>query len=159
MQANPIDFPALFPTPEGSKHIYYGNKSSVGVGNPLAMLLSKQKNEFETNILSSFNVEQKLDFITKGLSARGLISFQFWSKKASTYGSNPFFYELTSYDPTTLDYSINQMQVGEESVSVKDISHWTNNTINMQAAIDYNRTFGEDHDVSGMLLYHQREFR
>jgi TonB-linked SusC/RagA family outer membrane protein len=159
MQADPIDFPALFPTPEGSKHIYYGNKSSVGVGNPLALLLSKQKNEFETNMLSSFNIEQKLDFITPGLSARGLISFQFWSKKASTYGSNPFFYELTSYDPTTYDYTINQMQVGEESVSVKDVSHWTNNTINIQAAVDYNRTFNNDHDVSAMLLYHQREFR
>jgi TonB-linked SusC/RagA family outer membrane protein len=159
MQANPVEFPAMFPAEEGSKHIFYGNKSNFSIGNPLALLLSRQKNEFETNILSAFNLEQKLDFVTKGLSARGLISFQFWSKKASTYGSNPFFYELSSYDPTTYAYTISQMQVGEESVSVKDISHWTNNTINIQAAVDYNRTFGEDHDVSGMLLYHQREYR
>lgn len=51
------------------------------------------------------------------------------------------------------------MQVGEESVSVKDISHWSNNTINMQLAADYSRIFNEDHEVSAMLLYHQREYR
>jgi len=159
MQVNPVEFPAYFPTENGDNHIYFGNESNYGVGNPLAMYLSSQKNEFEATVLSSFNINQKLDFITKGLSARGLASFQYWSKKSSVFGYSPFFYEINSYDPSTYKYNLNQITTGTESITVNSLNYGMSSTINLQAALDYERTFGSKNNVSAMLLYHQREYR
>jgi len=159
MQVNPVEFPAFFPAEDDTKHIFFGNKSNYGVGNPLAMFLSNQKNEFEATVLSSFNINQKLDFITKGLSVRGLASFQHWSKKSTVQGYIPYFYEITSYDPATYNYTLNQIATGTEAISVTQLNYGLTSTVNLQSAIDYERTFGSKHNVSAMLLYHQREFR
>ena len=84
MQVNPVYFPAFFPNlGDGDvKHIMFGHKKQYGIENPLALYLSEKKDNFETNVLSTFTIEQKLDFLTKGLSAKGLISFQIWSSSS-----------------------------------------------------------------------------
>jgi TonB-linked SusC/RagA family outer membrane protein len=159
MQVNPVEFPAYFPTENGDKHIYFGNESNYGVGNPLAMLLASQKHEFETTILSSFNVNQKLDFITKGLSAKVLASFQYWARQSTTFGYTPYFYEISSYDPATYKYTLNQMTPGTEAIGVTNLNYGMSSTINLQGSVDYDHTFSGKHNVSAMLLYHQREYR
>ena len=159
-QISPVEFPAYYPSYDDVNHIMFGNISNNNVGNPLAYLLSRQRNELETNVITSFNIEQKLDFLTKGLSVRGLASFQGWSKKSTCFGYDPFFYELSSYDSETLEYTLKSVgNPGTEDLRVIEDWRGVNSTINYQFAFDYDRTFHKDHNVSAMLLYHQREYR
>ncbi|MGL5894195.1 MAG: SusC/RagA family TonB-linked outer membrane protein, partial [Bacteroidales bacterium] len=159
VQANPVEFPAYFPSEENSNHIFFGGQSNNNIGNPLAYLLSSQRTEFEANILSSFSIEQKLDFITPGLSARGLASFQYYSKNSTKIGYDPYSYEIREYDPFTYDYTLTQLTTGTDALAVKEVWNGNNLTTNFQLAFDYNRTFANRHTVSGMLLYHQREYK
>jgi TonB-linked SusC/RagA family outer membrane protein len=158
-QTNPVEFPPYFPADADSKHIYFGNKTNYNVGNPLAFLLTSQKNEFESSTLTAFNLNQDLDIITKGLSFRALASFQYWSQKATKLGYDPFFYEITSYNPDNKEYVLSEISRGTESIRVLENNYNVNRTINLQAFIEYNRTFAKKHNVSGMLSYHQRDFR
>ena len=164
MQVNPVYFPAYFPNTgnEDVKHIMFGHKKQYGIENPLALYLSEKKDNFETNVLSTFTIEQKLDFLTKGLSAKGLISFQNWSSSSSVLGYTPFTYEIDSYEQTgdgSYDYVLSEVQAGTEAVVVKNSSNGGNRTYNLQLSLDYNRVFNQVHNVSAMLLYHQREYK
>ncbi|MEG1587592.1 MAG: SusC/RagA family TonB-linked outer membrane protein, partial [Bacteroidales bacterium] len=159
-KVSPVEYPAFFPASDDVTHIMFGDLSNNPVGNPLAYLLSRQRNELETTVLTSFNAEQKLDFLTKGLSMRALASFQGWSKKSTCYGYDPFFYEISSYDPVSLEYTLRSVgKPGTEDLRVVEDWRGVNSTINYQFAFDYDRTFDNIHSVSGMLLYHQREYR
>lgn len=163
MQVNPVYFPAFFPNlGDGDvKHIMFGHKKQYGIENPLALYLSEKKDNFETNVLSTFTIEQKLDFLTKGLSAKGLISFQNWSSSSSVLGYTPFTYEVESYEQMgdgSYNYTLSEVQPGTEAVVVKNNSNDGNRTYNLQLSLDYNRVFNDVHSVSAMLLYHQREY-
>lgn len=164
MQVNPVYFPAFFPNlGDGDvKHIMFGHKKQYGIENPLALYLSEKKDNFETNVLSTFTIEQKLDFLTKGLSAKGLISFQNWSSSSSVLGYTPFTYEVESYEQMgdgSYNYTLSEVQPGTEAVVVKNNSNGGNRTYNLQLSLDYNRVFNDVHSVSAMLLYHQREYK
>lgn len=164
MQVNPVYFPAFFPNlGDGEvKHIMFGHKKQYGIENPLALYLSEKKDNFETNVLSTFTIEQKLDFLTKGLSAKGLISFQNWSSSSSVLGYTPFTYEVESYEQMgdgSYNYTLSEVQPGTEAVVVKNNSNGGNRTYNLQLSLDYNRVFNDVHSVSAMLLYHQREYK
>ena len=164
MQVNPVYFPAFFPNlGDGDvKHIMFGHKKQYGIENPLALYLSEKKDNFETNVLSTFTIEQKLDFLTKGLSAKGLISFQNWSSSSSVLGYTPFTYEIESYEQMgdgSYNYTLSEVQPGTEAVVVKNNSNGGNRTYNLQLSLDYNRVFNDVHSVSAMLLYHQREYK
>ena len=140
----------------------FGHKKQYGIENPLALYLSEKKDNFETNVLSTFTIEQKLDFLTKGLSAKGLISFQNWSSSSSVLGYTPFTYEVESYEQMgdgSYNYTLSEVQPGTEAVVVKNNSNGGNRTYNLQLSLDYNRVFNDVHSVSAMLLYHQREYK
>lgn len=162
-QANPVYYPAFFPnTGTDNQRIMYGFRKSGGVENPLSLYLSSKKDNFETNVLSTFTVEQNLDFLTRGLSAKALVSFQNYSSSASVLGYTPFLYEMDSYEKNedgTYLYTLEEVQLGTDAIVVQNQENYGNRTFNFQVSLDYNRTFNDDHNVSAMLLYHQREYR
>lgn len=162
MQVSPVYFPAFFPTPEGGNHIMFGHKSSYAIENPLALYLSEKKDNFETNLLTTFSVDQDLSDLVQGLSAKGLISFQNWSSSSSVLGYKPFTYEVASYekDPSgNYNYVLSEIQQGTDAIDVISDANLGNRTFNLQFSVDYNRTFNKIHNVSAMLLYHQREYK
>lgn len=128
--------------------IYNPDGSYSGTGDNIVRALNEAaiyKNVTST-LESSFSLNHKLDFITKGLSAKAQISFDTrgevgrqWSRSTAEY----------MYDMTTDTYQ----QFGEDRPltygNVAKNNNWYK--VYMEAGLNYNRTFGQ-HSVSGLFL-------
>lgn len=162
---NPVAFPVMFPAQEGDDHIRFGSKTISGTElavNPLARMASTFKQEDYSTLNASLNLEQKLDFITKGLKFKGLVNLKSWSQTGRTMEITPYYYAMNndtwSQDANGVEsYTMNQLREGTEYVATGNIGASMERTIYIDARLDYNRIFAEKHNVTGMLMYMQRE--
>jgi TonB-linked SusC/RagA family outer membrane protein len=133
--------------PNGS----YGGALGSSAVNMLSLLSDYGYNRMLDNILEgTFKVNQKLDFITKGLSFRGMVSFNsyfqagtkvgYWAPKF-TYNTNGTYTQVTAETSPWIS-------------SVAGSGH--SKRTNMEYSLNYSRTFG-DHAVTGMMLYTQTQ--
>ena len=104
-------------------------------------------NEKDNNLKASIQINQKLDFITKGLSFRAMaginstMQYNFkLSKAPATYIYNPDGTYTRSQSPVLPGYSVDN-----ETILNNDY---------IESAISYNRSFG-DHAFTGLALYNQ----
>jgi len=108
------------------------------------------RNEVRSNLNSSLGAEWDLsNLVTKGLSIKGMISYD---SKATTamQGQKQERLYLAVVNPETDEMSYAVKRSNESLLSlVKGADSRYN--INLQGAINYNRTFGK-HDVGGMVL-------
>jgi len=160
----PVSFPAVFPEQEGYDHLLFGSQiMSAGrfYTNPYANMLNTFQ-ETNTNKLNiSLTLNQKLDFITEGLSVNALVNFNNYSSTWYTRSLSPYLYNVLpgSYDPENpVDFRLNELQVGTKYVSQSGISTSTNNTFYFDARINYERSFGH-HNVTAMVMYMMRQYR
>lgn len=82
IQANPVTYPAFYPSQEGDDHIRFGNAIKTGktmYANPYAAMLDDHSIVKENKLNVSLNLDQQLDFITKGLSVKGLVNWSTYS--------------------------------------------------------------------------------
>lgn len=161
---NPVSFPALFPAQEGDTHPRFGNAyrtADVLYENPYAFMNTSFKNEQANTLNTSLKISQDLDFITKGLKATALINFKNWSFNSYTRTIQPYFYRVKtgSYDMASNAYELERIGTsGTDYIAQSGITKGGDNTFFFQFTLDYNRRFGK-HDVGGMLLYTQREYK
>ena len=174
--ASPMMYPAYYPAwvleeipdtdyPDASggrlsspRTAYFGNiRTSLSTG------------EFEqitdNKLYTDINFEQKLDFITKGLSVKANVSLStYYSRISQTAtNSNPTFYiDWNRYDAgdgnpwvlsTQSDY-VYERDPYSVTTGVMQDNYYT--TFYWEAALNYNRTFG-DHTVTALALFNQRE--
>jgi TonB-linked SusC/RagA family outer membrane protein len=162
--ANPINFPVTFPEQEGDEHIRFGSSvltSNFYRENIYATMLNSFKEVRESTINTSLKLYQGLDFITKGLSTTFLANFKNWSYSNYSRSIDPYYYRVVSdsYDPETNEYRIERLGTsGTEYISQSDIYKNGDQTFFLQGTVDYRRRFGL-HDLAGMLLYTQREYK
>lgn len=166
MEANPVDFPVRFPADSEMDYIRWGGKSggtyNNGYRNPYAEMARGYKSEFSSTVAANLKLDQKLDFITKGLSANLLFSFKNWTnsltKRAGGY--NQFEVSKFLYDDADVYQGYESRRVGTEQDPTLKTENKTagDRSIYLQAMISYNRKFGEKHNVSGMLLYNQDQY-
>lgn len=161
-----VYFAPTLPALNGEDHILFGNATggpiNLGGGryhNPYASMVSGYSNRNESTVTTSFHVEQKLDFFTKGLSARALVSFKNWSKTNVTRSFDPYYYKIIDYSKQpdgTYSYDYESMNTGRTSL---DTSYGQdgNRYLNLQFILDYQRRF-DKHDVTGMFVYMQRDY-
>lgn len=166
MEANPVDFPVRWPQSDEYDYIMWGGKSggayNNGYRNPYAEMARGYKTNFQSTVVANLKFDQKLDFITQGLSANVLFSFKNWSSTETTRSAsyNQFEIDKFQYDGNGNYQGYELRRVGTE----QDVTLGTSNSttgdrrIYLQAMIDYNRTFGDVHNVSGMLLYNQDQY-
>lgn len=161
---NPVSFPAIFPAQEGDEHPRFGNAYRTGntlMENPYAFMNTSFKNYQSNTLNTSLKITQNFDFITKGLKATALINFKNWSYNQYTRTIEPYFYRVKtgSYDPATDKYELERLGTsGTDYIAQSDITKGGDNTFFLQFTIDYARRF-DKHNVGGMLLYTQREFK
>lgn len=136
-----------YPWAKRSRDIYY-ETSLIG---RLALLGYDKTYRNEFNIL--FSADQKLDFITKGLSATARVSYSGdLSYDRSLYRNNiPAYY----YNPEDGSYTLHSN--GLYRLEPLTLSSSGNNTIskrtvNTLAKLNYSRSFG-NHNVTGLILY------
>lgn len=108
------------------------------------------RNELRSNLNSTFGMEWDLSqAVTKGLSMKGMISYDSRSTSAMQ-GSKyePLYIANVNYETDELSYSVKKQSDDRLSI-VKGVDSRYN--INLQASINYNRTFGK-HAIGGMFL-------
>lgn len=95
-------FAPVYPNINREDHTIFGNKSGGPIGsggfsiyrNPYASMVQGSSKQSAYTINTAFELEQKLDFLTKGLNFKALVSFKNWSKTTVNRSFSPYFYEL-----------------------------------------------------------------
>lgn len=125
--------------------------------NPYNLLMhSGYTKEWRTLIQSKVQVDQKLDFITKGLTWRGMLSFDTDMKYIAKRTKTPTQYYATGRNPETGALTYKTVVEGSD-VLASDLSNSSDKRIYFETALNYSRTFAEKHDVGAMFLYMQKE--
>lgn len=165
LSTNPIMFPAFFPAEEGDTHVRFGNARYAGNdlrSNPFAYMVSSFKEEDLNTLNTTLRLEQDLKFITPGLSANALVNFKNYSITSYNRTIRPFYYQVNSmsYDPvnpTTYETELLNSD-GSEYMVTSSPSKSGDRTIMLQFQLNYQRQFGL-HNIGGMLMYMQRDYR
>ena len=165
LYCNPINFPVTFPAQPGDTHIRFGNAIWTGSSvrtNPYAYMLSSFKEYNENTLNTSLKINQKLDFVTKGLSVQVMVNWKNWASSSYNRTIEPYYYGIKggSYNPSNpTDYEIERLGTsGTDYLKTSDISKASDQTFYLDARVNYDRQFNLHH-VTGMLMYMQREYR
>lgn len=140
---------------ESTKTLYGG--SSQYQSNIVAAL-AKGGYYRATNTINETNfvLDYKMDWLTKGLSAKGMVSFDYDSYYKKMFKAGFATYELNDRDNYESMDAYNQFNSDGELAYSKDNS--TTYKLYMEAQVNYARQFGK-HDVTAMALYNQNDYR
>ncbi|WP_245729440.1 TonB-dependent receptor [Niabella drilacis] len=165
MQTNPVLFPAYYNNTEKTsyiKHIMFGNYGNGKYNNPYADLQRGYRQSGSSVINAQVQLNQNLGFLTKGLTARGLVSIQRTSASAIIRSYNPFYYTLSNYDYVTKTYDLYPINaeattgvvppVGTEFLTGSNASKSVASEFYSEVAVDYRRVLKERHSLSGTLV-------
>jgi len=168
MHTSPVAFPAYFPADSANintKHILFGNVPGITDNNPYAALLRGHKNYTESRMSAQLELNQNLNFITKGLYFHGLFHTNRYSYFDSQTAYSPYYYSVETYDKTTDQYTLQWLnpQTTGSNVAQEYLSYSHNpsddnqNTyVFFQGVLDYDRKFG-NHSVSASLISTQQQ--
>lgn len=106
----------------------------------------------ETNFIADY----KMDWLTPGLSVKGMLSFDYNSYNRKLYSKSFATYQLTDTSNPGELKSWNRFNSDGELAGSQ--SHAADYKLYMEAQVNYARTFGR-HDVTGMVLYNQNDHR
>ena len=131
--------------------------------------------ETRTDMNANFNLNQKLDFITKGLSLKGLVNFRnYYIADGSNIGSNEpmtkyvdwrtgitslYLPQSATVNKTGFEYIPLPSQISNETI---EIGTDANKTVQLekdlmyQLSLNYSRAFG-DHNVGAMGVFKRSE--
>ncbi|WP_298646808.1 TonB-dependent receptor [uncultured Proteiniphilum sp.] len=116
-----------------------------------------QMNE-ENQVESSISLQQKLDFITKGLSMKGLFSFDAYNNQTTTLRKTPTTYYATGRDMEE-NLIFTSTEEGTDYIGLTGETNASTRSTYLEVQLNYQRTFYEAHNVSGLLLYNQHSKR
>jgi len=162
MHANPVLFQPFYPADQANeytKHILFGNYDTGDYLNPYAEMVKGYTTRDRSNMFAQFELKQNLDFITKGLSARGLFNVSRYSLLKVNHSFKPFYYQIAN--TTNLnDYTLIPLNPdgGTDYLDYNKQPQTLNSTMYFEGAIQYNREFAEKHNVSGLMVYTMREY-
>lgn len=176
INTSPVDYPVLYPSSDRDRNktwtedfIMWGGHAPIGntsFPNPVIEQAKGYQTAFESTVISQVDLEQKLDFITKGLKFKGFVSFKNWSRSQITRSSNynRFYVKDRTFDANGNITNYTLSNVAEEPVStvLTQVGNQSNTqgdrTMYIQGILDYNRSFNKEHNVGAMVVYNQREF-
>jgi TonB-linked SusC/RagA family outer membrane protein len=135
-----------------------GRLAAFGAGsekgrNPYNQLTQLGNNSSaENNMSATGSIEQKLDFLTKGLKAKVTYAYDVWT--GNYYNAN-FSPELWYATSRAADGTLNAVQVepGNEFLN-KSVSSSMSYKTYLEATLNYDRTFGR-HGVGALVLFNR----
>jgi TonB-linked SusC/RagA family outer membrane protein len=160
MHANPVLFPAYY-APDASnvfsKHLLFGNYGTGNYINPYANMVKGYKTYNTSQVNAQAELQQKLNFITSGLSLNVMANTSRYAYYDISRSYNPFFYSLGSYDKTTDQYVLNAINpdTGTEYLNYPTGggTRQITTSVYFQSILNYNRIFSNKHGISGSLVY------
>ncbi|MDR3245845.1 MAG: TonB-dependent receptor [Prevotellaceae bacterium] len=158
MNANPVDFPAVYePDPEHlhTNHILFGSTDVAGSNkaNPYAEMVRGYRQRDESTITAQASLSQKLDFLTKGLIFQAKVSVNAASESSGTRSYNPFYYSLETYNMITGDYTLYNLNPTNPNARLGDVNPSRNGSAKyyFEARLNWGRQFGK-HSVGLMTV-------
>lgn len=152
-------FPMVYSDGTFSEHPLY-SAGSVGTAeraNPYNLLnnMGYTKN-WEVHIQSKVQLTQNLDVFTKGLSWHGTVGFD-----ALTQGrlnrakeANSFFAQGRDADGNLV---YNQIRAGSALANPVASTNSGERNMYVETALNYKQVFDQKHDITGLILYNQKE--
>ena len=175
--ASPAMFPAFYPAsvleqipdwdyPEANELRLAQNFNSF-MPNPYTLLSSGDFTQSTTHKLNTdFVLNQKLDFITKGLSAKGMAAFTSTFSRVSQHGEQSYPTYWLDYDKLALglENPWSSTEKGNEiyvqppyAVSQNNAASGSSIIFYWEASLNYARKFGKAHNVTALALFNQRQ--
>ncbi|GGC15849.1 SusC/RagA family TonB-linked outer membrane protein [Parapedobacter defluvii] len=160
VHSNPVLFPAYYPADEDfqyAQHILFGNFNNSKI-NPYAEMVRGYKEKSRSQILAQLELKQDLEFITKGLTGRGMLNISRLSQFAVNRSYNPFYYELSRYNRLTGDYNLVETEIGTEYLGYGELPNDREqySSFYFEGSLNHVRDFGK-HSISNMLVFQARE--
>lgn len=115
-----------------------------------------------SNVTASYGMEHSLDFIAKGLSAKAIVSFDARTTN-NLFAGKTYQKFIQVIDPNLKGSdgrdSIYYRQYNNDKNTPLGLNGARNfNTLsNVQAYLNYNRTFGVNHTFTGLILYQEQK--
>ena len=161
IHASPVDFPKYYAPDlqnQGVGHPLFGNMDGTNHINPYAIMTSGYKDYSRTTISAQAELEQNLDFITKGLTVQGHFSTVRRSYFDVSRSYTPYYYKVGFYDKESDNYVLQALNPdsGTEYLGYSEGPKDVYTQIYMQAKANYTRKFGL-HDVGALLVYQRKE--
>ncbi|MBV5315039.1 MAG: TonB-dependent receptor [Prolixibacteraceae bacterium] len=143
--SSPVSYPIIYDHKlvVGTRYVAKGSVMAVNFG-------SQENNSNKIALTMTFN--QKLDFITKGLLARGLVSYDSYYLQGVNRGQSAGQYSVV-YQPDASGNIVQQLVHDDRSllVTVGAPTYSRNRSTHSEAAIEYKNSFGSHH-VGGLAL-------
>ncbi len=170
-------FPAYYPGEPGDEFTRFGNvlggphmtgddnasNRRAIYYNVYATMVSGYKQLNENTSMVSFEFDQKMDFLTEGLSFNAMYSFKNWSQTNVTRSFVPVYFQRSGiYDEYTpnagggWDYTLERINQGRTSLGTSAYNQG-DRLMNLQAQINWTRSF-DRHNVSAMAIYLMRDY-
>lgn len=161
MRTNPVYFPAYYPADDAHRyvqHIMFGNYddgSSSYLLNPYADMVKGYKNYSRSMMAAQFEVKQDLGALTEGLDFRTMVNVTRNTYFDITRAYTPFWYQAGSYDKLQNTYKLELLneELGTEYLNYLPGAKTVSSSFYMESALNYNRTFHEDHTLSGLFVF------
>ncbi|MGV8090517.1 MAG: SusC/RagA family TonB-linked outer membrane protein [Mangrovibacterium sp.] len=157
VRASPVLYPPVFLPDESTKyaqHILFGNYGEGNYINPYADMVKGYKDYNTSTMTAQFELKQDLGFIIKGLKARGLFSTTRYSYSDVSRYYNPYYYAVSSYDKKEDVYTLEVLNptTATEYLNYSEGTKNITTTTYAEAALSYDHSFSEKHEVSGLLV-------
>jgi TonB-linked SusC/RagA family outer membrane protein len=157
VRSNPVLFPAYYEPDERfqyTNHILFGNYGNGNYINPYAEMVKGYKEYSQSLMLAQIELKEDLRYITEGLRFRllGNTTRNAYFDVSRNY--NPFYYNIADYNNRTDEYELILLnsEEGREYLDYQEGQKQVASTFYAESALDYDRTFGEKHTVTGLLV-------
>ncbi len=151
-------FPVNYTIPEGdNERVLYGGSSQYQ--NNIAARLAKAGFYRATNTISETNfiADYKMDWLTEGLKAKAMMSFDYDAYYNRRFTANFATYELNDRNNYESIDAYNQFNTDSE-LGYAGNNQTTTLKLYFEYQLSYARKFGKN-DVTAMVLYNQNDYR
>ena len=172
--SNPVMFPAIYPQAylPHIKHPLFGNSTIPGLStptmysNPYANMMSGFAQSNASTLQVQVELKQDMGAITPGLSGRVMTYTRRYGYFDMQRSYTPFYYKAVSYDDRNID-ALNVLNgggqntinpVGTEFLGYSEGYKMVNSIFYTEAALNYNRTLNDVHELSGMVIGTMRNY-
>ena len=160
VHSNPVLFPAYYPA-EGdfqyAEHVLFGNYENSKT-NPYARMIQGYKEKSRSQILAQVELKQNMNFLTEGLSVRGMLNISRLAQFGINRQYEPYYYQIFSFERQTGAYQLMETRTGTEYLSYYEVGgdRVMNATFYFEGQANYARDFGRN-SISGLLVYQVRQ--
>lgn len=124
--------------------------------NPIRQLMQGFKQISGNSLDLNLGINQKLDFITEGLSARAKVSYDNFYTQTRSFSQSDKYYLATHIDVEGTPTPVLQLQQEGGNLGEPKEEFTRNRKLYVEWALEYNRSFNK-HNVGALLLYNQKK--